>query len=61
MNKIIGFLGTYLCYYLGCIFGFLAYNIEFEWLYIWYCNLMEWSSKIQDWAGLEGPWKEPKK
>lgn len=60
MKKIIGFLGTYSTYYLGCIFCFLSNKVlNYEWTYDTYSYLMMWSTQIQDWSGLSGPWKTP--
>lgn len=59
MRKIIAFIGAYTCYYTGDLLSRLSEYEIFEFLWTPYQKLMFWSSSIQDWGGLKGPWKEP--
>lgn len=71
MKKLIGYIGTYVCYWIGDIFcKICSWKIYEE--YFWdnyfenigmflvnqYQNFMNWSSNIQDWSKIDGPWKE---
>jgi len=52
MRKLIGYPTTWILFYLGDAisripnFNYNAYN-----------KLMIWSSEVQDWSGLNSPWK----
>ena len=49
MKKIIGYIGAYSCYWIGDLFCRInIFNL--------YQTFMIWSSDIQDWAKLDGPW-----
>jgi hypothetical protein len=54
MKKIIGYTGSYLFFYLGCLAASLMYIAPGIWNL--YQKLMIKSIKIQDWAGLDKPW-----
>lgn len=70
MKKIIGFPLTYLFYFIGHVFSKLSFfriknTFVFDMKYLYwlgygfgwiYQNSMIRSIKIQDWAGLKGPW-----
>jgi hypothetical protein len=56
MKKIIAFIGSNFCYYLGSFFGVIM-NIDYlDFFYKPYNRLMTWSFIIQDWGGLKKPW-----
>ena len=72
MKKLIGYIGTYVCLWVGDLFGKICYwKIDGE--YFWdnyfektgmffvnqYQRFILWSSEIQDWSKIDGPWKEP--
>lgn len=60
MKKLIGFIGAYICYWIGDMFCKISYKFEYEFLAENYQRFMDWSEKIQNWAELERPWKEVK-
>lgn len=55
MKKIIGYIGTWMFYYLGHFTSKLMYRMHF--LYKPYQWFMMKSFQIQDWANLKSPWK----
>ena len=75
MKKIIGYIGTYTCFWIGEVFGKICYWKLPTGEYFWdtyfenigmfcvnqYQNFMIWSTNIQDWSGIDGPWKEIEK
>ena len=58
MKKIIGYIGSYILFWIGH-----AVSIVMNWtdgrFYGTYNYLMGASIKVQDWAGLDEPWKKP--
>lgn len=59
MKKLIAFPISYILYYAGDLISKPMYAYDsFAWLYPAYKNLMYLSSVVQDWANLDGPWKE---
>ena len=55
IKKIIGFIPTWVCYYIGH-WASLVMD-KFHVGYRFYNTFMIWSIEIQDWSGLERPWK----
>jgi len=55
MKKIIAYIGSYLFYSLGHMSSLLMKLYPGFWSL--YQKLMVTSIKIQDWAGLDKPWK----
>jgi hypothetical protein len=58
MKKFIGKYGTWTSYYLGIFFSKLMGYRFLNWLYTPYNYFMSQSVQIQEWAGLEEPWKK---
>lgn len=61
MKKIIGYIGSYLCFWIGAFFAKIMYKIPILFFVVLYQRFMEWSWNLQDWAKLDKPWKEVKK
>lgn len=73
MKKLMGYIGAYVCYWVGDLFCKICnwkmmdeyfwdnYEKNGMWLADQYNKFMNWSSQIQDWSGIDGPWKELKK
>jgi hypothetical protein len=61
MKKILSFIGTNLCYYIGSFFGYFMNFTYLDFLYTPYKRFMTWSFEIQDWGGLKYPWIESTK
>jgi len=59
MKKIIGYLPTYVLYYLGHWTSLLMAKFKWYFLYDIYSWLMIKSADVQDWAGLKKPWYPP--
>jgi hypothetical protein len=57
MKKFIGYIGAYSFYYLGHWTSIIMGKSRFVFLYTAYSWLMNTSVNIQDWAGLDKPWK----
>ncbi len=58
MKKIVGWPLTWGLYYMG---NFTS-NYIMNWFpraYLLYSKLMVWSLSVQEWSGLERPWREP--
>jgi hypothetical protein len=62
MKKIIGYIGSYFCYYIGDFFSKLAYSNIFhcQFTFDMYQKFMNYSIKIQEWANNQKPWKNKK-
>lgn len=64
MKKIIGFIPTWIIYYIGhwlsLLERFISPKIGILWLYELSNYFLITSTIIQDWAGLNSPWEEPK-
>jgi len=70
MKKILGYIGTYFFYYIGdisCKVSYIKIRNKYlgnmllgETLFNIYQKSMDLSIKIQDWGGLEKPWKHAK-
>ena len=59
MRKIIGYLLSWLFFWLGHWISRPMYRWDcFAWLYPAYNNLMGWSYDIQEWADNNSPWKK---
>ena len=58
MKKLISFVGTYVCYYVGHFLSLFMKIRYLDFLYEPYKKLMIWSFQIQDWGNIKGPWKE---
>ncbi len=56
MKKIIGFLPTWILYYIGDLSSIIMVKFDFYFLYGFYNICMITSTDIQDWAGLKKPW-----
>lgn len=61
MKKLLGFIPSYLFFYIGDLISRIMYKINSRYPYILYNFFMDKSSYIQDWAGLKGPWKNVNK
>ena len=56
MKKIIGYIGSYGLFWMGQIVSIVM--LQTGLFYTQYNWLMSKSSDIQDWAGLDRPWKK---
>lgn len=59
MRKVIGFLGSYMFFYLGNWTSILMEKTDWESLYPLYKGFMNWSLNLQYWAELDRPWRDP--
>ena len=59
MIKIIAYIGSWSCYWLGHIISLIMNQADiFGYMYFIYHALMCWSIDIQDWGNItNGPWK----
>lgn len=67
MKRALGWCATWLLYWFGDFLSLVIglgsheiYGKYFYWLYPVYNRCMGWSYRIQEWAGSDGPWQEPK-
>lgn len=58
MRKAIGWVLSWILYWLGDLVSKPMEWFDFWWLYPVYNRLMTWSLQVQDWCGNTGPWKE---
>lgn len=59
MKKIVGYIGAWSLYWMGDgISRLMNTNFTSCLLYRVYNKLMCWSCAVQDWAGLEQPWRK---
>lgn len=56
MKKIIGYLVSWLLYWLGDLISYPMNYFDWSWLYPLYNRLMLSSCSIQRWAGNITPW-----
>ena len=57
MKKIIGYILSWILYWLGDLVSKPMNWFEWAWwLYPVYNRLMRWSYNIQKWVGNDGPW-----
>ena len=57
MKKIAGRIVSELLWYLGDWIHYPMRWFDWPWIYPVYNRLMTWSSDVQDWAGVDGPWQ----
>lgn len=60
MKRIVGYLASWALFWLGDITAKLMNHDPLAWLYPVYNRIMGWSVDVQDWSGVDGPWKEAK-
>ena len=56
MKKLLGYIGSYSCYWIGDLFSKILVKFPTPIIFIGYQQFMEWSCNIQDWAKLDKPW-----
>ena len=61
MRKFIGYIVSWILYWLGDLTSKPMHYLDWYWLYPLYNLLMCWSVDVQDWAKLiNGPWSYTK-
>lgn len=56
MRKLIGYIVSWVLYWLGDLTSKPLHYLNWWWLYPVYNRLMIWSVDVQDWSGADGPW-----
>lgn len=60
MKKVVGYILSWILYWLGDLIGRLMLWFDWWWMYPTYNRIMLWSGKVQDWAENIKPWSKIK-
>ena len=60
MRKLAGYVVSWTLYWIGDLISRLMNFDSMWWLYPVYNRLMQWSLRVQDWAGNQTPWQKAK-
>jgi hypothetical protein len=60
MRKFIGYVVSWILYWLGDLTSKPMNYLDWYWLYPVYNRLMCWSVDVQDWSKADGPWESTK-
>lgn len=58
MKKIVAWPLTWILFWMGDLISRPMNYLDWAWLYPAYNRLMIWSVDVQDWAGVNGPWRD---
>lgn len=57
MKKIIGYIVSWSCFWIGDSISRMMDYFDWGWFYPAYNRLMHWSIDIQEWSECNGPWR----